>query len=45
VFVGGNEEITVYADPGTIRRKGDLVKIWQLFDRISARDSVFSSRA
>ena len=23
---------TVYADPDTIRRKGDLVKMWILFD-------------
>jgi hypothetical protein len=34
VAVGGNDQIgmTTYADPGTIRRKGDLVKIWQLND-------------
>ncbi len=32
--VGGNEEagVTVYADPGTIRRKGNLVKVWHLND-------------
>jgi hypothetical protein len=32
--VGGNDQIgmTTYADPGTIRRKGDLVKMWQLND-------------
>ena len=34
VAVGGNEEagVTVYADPGTIRRKGNLVKVWHLSD-------------
>ena len=32
--VGGNEEagVTVYADPGTICRKGNLVKVWHLND-------------
>ena len=24
--------VTAYADPDTIRRKGDLVKMWSLFD-------------
>jgi len=34
VTVGGNEEagVTVYADPGTIRRNGNLVKVWHLND-------------
>jgi len=34
VAVDGNEEagVTVYADPGTIRRKGNMVKIWHLND-------------
>ena len=34
VAVGGNEEagVTVYADPGTIRRKGNLVTVWHLND-------------
>lgn len=34
VAVGGNDQIgmTTYADSGTIRRKGDLVKMWQLND-------------
>ena len=34
VAVGGNDQIgmTTYADPSTIRRKGDLVKMWQLND-------------
>jgi hypothetical protein len=32
VAVGGNEEagVTVSADPGSIRRKGNLVKVWHL---------------
>jgi len=34
VAVGGNKEVgvTVYADPGTILRKGNLVKVWHLND-------------
>ena len=34
VTVGGNDQIgmTTYADPGTIRREGNLVKMWILFD-------------
>jgi hypothetical protein len=34
VAVGGNEEagVTVYIDPGTIHRKGNLVKVWHLND-------------
>lgn len=34
VAVGGNEEagVTAYADPGTIRRNGKLVKVWHLND-------------
>lgn len=34
IAVGGNEEagVTVYADPGSIRRKGNLVKVWHLND-------------
>jgi len=34
VAVGGNEEagVTVYADLGTIRRNGNLVKAWHLND-------------
>jgi len=34
VAVGGNEEagVTVYADPGTIRRNGKLVTLWHLND-------------
>ena len=34
VTVGGNDQIGMitYADPGTIRREGNLVKMWQLND-------------
>jgi hypothetical protein len=39
------EGTTVYADPDTIRRKGDLVKMWELYDfkiiRTVAGDSYF----
>ena len=34
VRVGGDDEaeVTTYVDPDTIRRKGNLVKVWDLFD-------------
>lgn len=32
VVVAGNETITVYADPATIRKAGNRVKMWRLFD-------------
>jgi hypothetical protein len=32
VEVGITDEATVYADPDTIQRKGDLVKMWSLHD-------------
>ena len=34
VKVGGNDEagVTVYADPGAIRRKANLVRVWHLND-------------
>jgi hypothetical protein len=32
VFVEGKGGITVYVDPATIRRKGELVKMWHLYD-------------
>jgi hypothetical protein len=44
-----DSETTVYVDPDTIRRKGDLVKMWELYDfkiiRTVAGDSYFSSKA
>jgi surface-adhesin protein E len=47
--VGGNEEagVTVYADLGTIRRKGNLVKMWELFDHKTTQNigvGLFMSR-
>ena len=35
VFVSGDDDagMTVYVDPDTIRRNGDLVKMWYLSDR------------
>ena len=34
VLTSGNDEagLTVYVDPDTIRRKGNLAKMWQLYD-------------
>ena len=34
VLTSGNDDagLTVYVDPDTIRRKGNLVKMWQLYD-------------
>ncbi len=32
VVSNDTEGVTVYADPNTVRRKGDLVKMWTLFD-------------
>jgi surface-adhesin protein E len=32
VRVERNETTDIYADPATIRRRGDMVKIWILFD-------------
>jgi hypothetical protein len=50
VEYGGNAQtgITVYLDPDTIRRKGDLVKMWSLDDYKAVRTvegtSFFSSK-
>ena len=32
VKVNENDTFTVYVDPDTIRRKGDLVEMWTLYD-------------
>jgi hypothetical protein len=32
VSVGTDDKLTLYVDPDTIRRKGDLVKMWSLLD-------------
>jgi len=49
VEVGITDEATVYADPDTIRRKGDLVKMWYLHDFKSTqtvlKKSYLSSRS
>lgn len=37
VEVGGNEVTVAYADSGTIRRAGDMVKMWHLLDYANAR--------
>ena len=37
VEVGGNEVVTTYADSGTIRKSGNLVKMWHLLDYEKAR--------
>jgi len=48
VLTSGDDEagMTVYVDPDTIRRKGNLVKMWQLYDyktvRTVAGDSFLS---
>ena len=49
VAIGGNEEagVTVYADPDTISRKGDLAKMWELFDFMTTQNigvGLFMSR-
>ena len=37
VEIGSNEFSTTYADPGTIRRSGDVVQMWHLLDYTQAR--------
>ena len=37
VEVGGNETTTTYADPATIRKTGNMVKMWHLLDYTKAR--------
>jgi len=32
VEVSEGDSVTVYADPSTIRKKGNTVKMWSLFD-------------
>jgi hypothetical protein len=49
VEVGTTDEATVYADPDTIQRKGDVVKMWHLHDFKTAqtvlKKSYLSSRS
>jgi hypothetical protein len=35
-FGTGGNDLTVYIDPETVRRQGDLVKMWIMFDRKTA---------
>lgn len=50
VKVGASDDgMTLYVDPDTIRRNGNLVKMWQLYDlttirRTGAGDSYLSSK-
>jgi hypothetical protein len=37
VEVGGNEITVAYADSGTIRRSGNIVRMWHLLDYANAR--------
>ena len=37
VYLGGNDTITFYADPTTIRKAGNVVKLWNLFDLKTAQ--------
>lgn len=32
VRVGGNDKVTAYADPATLRQKGNIMKVTSLFD-------------
>jgi len=43
VEIGDTDEFSVYVDPDTIRRKGDLVKMWNLIDYKTAQASRGSS--
>lgn len=44
VEVGGNEAITTYADPATISKAGDMVRMWSLGDRKTPHDRYMSFR-
>jgi hypothetical protein len=37
VELGGNETATTYADPATIRKAGNMVRMWHLLDYTKAR--------
>ena len=41
VKVGGNERLTFYVDPSTIRKAGNMVKMWSLSDYITANVTAF----
>ena len=37
IEVGGNETTAIYADPATIRKMGNMVKMWHLLDYMNTR--------
>lgn len=39
VELGGNDTATTYVDAATIRKVGDMVKMWSLFDLKPPRDA------
>ena len=39
VALDGDEKVTRYADPTTIRRSGNMVKMWSMFDHQSPKRS------
>ncbi len=44
VEIGGNETITTYADPATISKTGDIVRMWSVGDRKTPHDRYMSIR-
>lgn len=45
VQFGGNETITIYVDPATIHKAGNMVKMWFLYDRRKADTHSARSRS
>ena len=43
VTTGAESETAVYTDPDTIRRKGELVKMWELYDLKTVKTVVGTS--
>jgi hypothetical protein len=41
--VGSNDEMTVYIDFGTIKRKGSKVKMWSLYDLKTLKTSTLNN--
>ena len=37
VEVSNNEDMTSYIDPATLRRSGNIVKVWELYSRKTPR--------
>lgn len=44
VVVGKNEKFTAYASPASIRKDGNMVKMWDLFDYKTAQTSATGKR-